>query len=470
MMRVPTAEEVAELSRLHDGMQDREGQGRFYVEELLPALCAYFAGHPGADPLIEILLIPVSNPHTPILSAARWKPRIVFAIYSSRSAEHRSFIEERIGLLGLGIETRGEVVQNIEIEPNRLYEAINRVLRPFLRSEERVNQHIATDITGGTSVMSVGAAMAVSLVGGRLVYVLSSTAKDDIQNRLVGTAQPRLLDDPVAFFDLEANQARRSFAEHDYTEARRIFTELGGRSSLPDAPAYRAYSVLADVYVAWEAFDFGHALTRLTVLARETLPRALFRYSERLTDQCAALERINTRIGVTSHQGRERVAALSDTDYVTALLGSLWAHAERRQQQERYDVAAVLLYRCLELMVHHRLALLGRLAQDKRSPGLKPGYEALERVSDGLVSGLPFGTIEASIDDARHASFLGHGYRRVSEKEWAPLGQVVTGLLRRLLEINSLDIAGWEETHRFISPFAPPASPDSFLIGVEDYR
>lgn len=67
-----------------------------------------------------------------------------------------------------------------------------------------------------------------------------------------------------------------------------------------------------------------------------------------------------------------------------ALLGSLYANALRREAQGRYDVAALLLYRCLELMSQRRLAGLGIDADAERITLMK-GYGLLETRRDPLV-------------------------------------------------------------------------------------
>ncbi|MCG8346493.1 MAG: hypothetical protein MI924_01770, partial [Chloroflexales bacterium] len=224
---------LAALTAEHRALRDHSAQRAFYDQRLFPALRDAFMAQPGADSPLTLLILPVSNRYVPVLAAARWKPQIAYPIYSSRSVEHRPFIEAH--LADLGIACQGQEVLNIEIEPDRLYAAIKAAIQPYLRAGA-LNPQIAVDITGGTSVMSVGAAMAVSLVGGRFFYILSGAQRDDITQRLVGTEEPRPLVDPYAVFgDLDAAEARRLFAAHDYAGAQRIFALLGQRVPGEDA-------------------------------------------------------------------------------------------------------------------------------------------------------------------------------------------------------------------------------------------
>src|SRR5437868_126583 len=105
-----------DLTAQYNAIKDFTARRAFYDQQLYPALRDNFAAQPAADPPIDVLLLPVSNPYVPVLAAARWKPKVAFAIYSSRSKEHRPFIEQQIAGLGLGVTSDGQEVLNIEIE------------------------------------------------------------------------------------------------------------------------------------------------------------------------------------------------------------------------------------------------------------------------------------------------------------------------------------------------------------------
>jgi CRISPR-associated protein (TIGR02710 family) len=364
------------LTASYNAIKENGERQVFYAQKLYPALRDYFAAQPGADPPIEVLLLPVSNQHTPVLAAARWKPSIVVAIYSSQSAKHRQFIKDEIAQLELNILYKEQEVLNIEIEPDRLYSAIKHQIKPYLQSE-RSNPHIAVDITGGTKVMSVGAAMAVSLIGGRFFYILTSTTRDDIQQRQVGSEQPCTLVDPyLVFGDLDRRRAQELYQQHDYLGAARIYLELAQR--VHPSHGDLQWAILSEAYAAWDVFDLKQAAERMNsfilLLDREDTDVVLRNAKPLLIQQARLLDEL-ARIA-TSIEKSPPLTLLQQLDPVLAVLGSLYQNALRREQQGRYDIAALLLYRCLELMSQRRLALLGidtAPAKGKSSIGVSQG-------------------------------------------------------------------------------------------------
>ncbi|NJN66816.1 MAG: TIGR02710 family CRISPR-associated protein, partial [Chloroflexaceae bacterium] len=100
---------------------------------------------------------------------------------------------------------------------------------------------IAADVTGGFATMSVGLAKAAHVLRLKTVYVRSDYA--DIGGRsqpVPGTQQLEFPPDPYAVFgDLEAAEAQRLYAAHDYAGAERIFADLEQRvPGGPDAHRY----------------------------------------------------------------------------------------------------------------------------------------------------------------------------------------------------------------------------------------
>src|SRR5215212_4370468 len=142
----------------HDALTDWREQQADYAQHVYPLLRDRFLRQTEQPSAIELLLLPISNPYVPVFAAAYWKPQAVFAIYSEFSRKFRAQIEQEIDRLGLHIAVHGQVVTNIEADPTALYQAIKAAVQPRLRSS-RENPQIALDVTGGTSVMSVGAAM-----------------------------------------------------------------------------------------------------------------------------------------------------------------------------------------------------------------------------------------------------------------------------------------------------------------------
>jgi CRISPR-associated protein (TIGR02710 family) len=531
----------AELQALGDAylaITDFKQREVYYQEHIYPQLRDHFKTLPAADPPIQVLLVPVSGPHVPVLVAARWKPQVVHTIYSSVSVRHRTFIKKEIANLGLGIEVRGDdPVESIEFEPDRLYKAVKEALKPYVKPDQ-LNPQVAIDITGGTSVMSVGAAMAVSLVGGRFFYVLSPTAKDDIQLVQKGTSEPRVLTDPYAVFgDWEAAKARRLFTACDYRGAHRIFDDLAARERMPvqEAAEYHAYALLSQAYAAWDGFvDLEEACKTLQqLLELPTLPPALEKCRATLVAQRDGLQKLAKVVvpGSDVIEITHDLETLGDPNIIRPLLGSCYTSSRRRAEQpreerdeigglpsgleigeaqapllqnhSRYDMAALLLYRCLELISQHRLAAgwnisteltdysialstlnitiddlrgkysevakqqnkkresRGRKASETRLPtskiGMFAGYMLLLALGDHLVKDgkeeYPIDQIEVRAE-VRNLSILAHGYRLIRPKDYEWFREVVDQVIDRLFTYVLKEKRGeWEKIYYFVNPF-----------------
>ncbi|NJP06827.1 MAG: TIGR02710 family CRISPR-associated protein [Chloroflexaceae bacterium] len=159
----------------------------------------------------------------------------------------------------------------------------------------------------------------------------------------------------------------------------------------------------------------------------------------------------------------------------------------RREAQGRYDVAALCLYRCLELLSQQRLALWGistdrpdfaaalrrkpRLedryrdvsrAQGRRrfyglpdrSFGLFVGYMLLAALDDQLVADYPIDQIERQTH-VRNQSILAHGFRLITETEYDSFREIVETLLDRFFAVLATDRAFWEATYHLYNPSPP---------------
>ncbi len=341
---------------------------------------------------------------------------------------------------------------------------------------------IAVDLTGGKSTMTVGLTKAAHVLGLCEVYVNAEYA----ENRpLDGTQFLDAPPDPYAFFgDLKAAEARRLFASHDYVGACRIFDELRRSTITRQSDGYAALARLAEAYAAWDAFDIPSAWNGLRqLLDTDASSAMLLPLKSVLEAQAAALEQLHTDGVQLARQKGPALDLLRDPDRVLPILGSLHMNALRRQDQGRYDVAALLRYRCLELIAQQRLATYGVLSErpcfnqaqqsipdledcyrqvtvaqgrrrffglPDRAFGLFVGYMLLAAIDDPLVRGYDIGRIEQRTE-ARNKSILAHGYRLISEDEYGLFSEVVEDMLNRFFAIINVDRAAWESCYRFVS-------------------
>jgi CRISPR-associated protein (TIGR02710 family) len=307
----------------------------------------------------------------------------------------------------------------------------------------------------------------------------------------------------IVFGDIEAAEATRLFAAHDYPSAQRIFATLAQRlhaalavaspgdtdliaEAAPRAARYSASASLATAYAHWDAFNLDAARTSLGEHLALSNPTG--RRAELLAAQQQDLVRLVETAGRAAGKGRDALTTLADPDAVLPLLGSLRSNARRREAQGRFDTAALLCYRCLELCSQHRLATWGLLTERpdmrellRRRPrldaeyrtveervGFEPrglprpgrngklapialfgGYMLLAALGDPLVEGF---TIDLIRDRAtlRNSSILAHGYRLILQAEYTAFAGLVDDLLDRLFIVLNRDRAAWEARSTFL--------------------
>ena len=364
--------------------------------------------------------------------------------------------------------------------------AVSQGLRQVLEQWRDLDRAaIAVDVTGGLKPMSVGLEKAAHVLGLTTIYVQSDYGPlppDGRPGPIPGTQRLVIPEDPyVVFGDLEAAEAQRLYRKHDHAGAQRIFAALAERVPAPQRTRYAMLAELAAAYAAWDVFDLAGAERWLAAVLNKyaNLPAAL---RATLVEQHAALAKLN-QVGEDLSTHNTRLEVLKDKQAVLALLGTLHANALRRQEQGRYDVAALLRYRCLELISQQRLATYGILAERPRFgdlrqqyPDLEQRYQAVQRtqgrqhpyplpdrafglfvgymllaaLDDPLVRGYAIERIE-ECTAARNTSILAHGYRLITEAEYRQFSEVVEQVLKRYLKLVNIRREGWEATFRFVA-------------------
>jgi CRISPR-associated protein (TIGR02710 family) len=368
----------------------------------------------------------------------------------------------------------------------QIYRSLRTVIEAWA---DLPRDRLAVDLTGGTKPMSVGLAKAAYVLGIPALYIESDFGSDPSGRSVPIPGSQRLIvpPDPYAVFgDLEAAEAQRLFNAHDYPGAQRIYADLARRVPPPANMTYALYADLARAYAAWDAFDLPVAEQTLRGLVAANAPLRLEK--PQIHEQAAAL----TLLGIAARRatGRDAQAleTLADPEAVLALLGSLYANARRRQAQGRYDTAALLLYRCLELIGQHRLATWGVLAEQpdfqelqRQQPRLDAAYRAVEQqlgwrprglpqpnrngmyapialfngymllaaLADPLVAVFPIEQIRER-SQARNKSILAHGYRLITQHEYMQFASVVDTMLQRLFAVLGRDRDEWEQTYTFV--------------------
>jgi CRISPR-associated protein (TIGR02710 family) len=458
-----------------------------FAEEL-----ARFRARVGAR-RIPALIIPGSGQATTaaLLVGALQPERVAFLLTPDSAAMPADVAR----LLDCPQDAGWQVWAEDHTDPLQIYRSLREIIAAWV---DLPRSQVAVDLTGGTKPMSVGLAKAAYVLEIETLYIESDFAVQGGRRLLLPGTQ-RLVPPPdpyVVFGDLEAAEATRLFAAHDYAGAARLFAALARRldaAATGQAPlkslaaSHLARATLAAAYNAWDSFDLDEAQRRL----REhlALARPTGSIGATLDAQVRNLARLATVAGHAAGRGQAARDTLADPEAVLVLLGSLLANALRREAQGRFDTAALLQYRCLELCSQHRLARWGILTEQptfdtalqarpdldrayraveervgfqprgmprpnrngKTSPiALFGGYMLLAALDDPLVEGFPIEQIrERAV--ARNRSILAHGYKLISEAEYRRFAEIVDTVLERLLALVGQDRATWLAEHRFLA-------------------
>ena len=291
-------------------------------------------------------------------------------------------------------------------------------------------EDVILDVTGGTTPMRFGAALAAMTRGMRMVHQRVPQQFIDGEWILDTSKQREIvpMDNPLESTGLlREGQAVELFNRRDYAAAALVFGDVANKvSGVERGHYYRGLLLLSEGYAAWDVADYGTALEKLK-LAREELGVG---FSEAALAERAA--EISGRI--TAHlpflgKMRGKLSVENVVDMVE--------NARRRiADQRRYDDGVARLYRAVEmwhqwrLLEHHSVSTKGvcweKISDDTKAKFLEASRlaqlpEDLDltraRMLDHILSG------EATEDNnvfrdllqKRNNSILAHGLKPIGE-------------------------------------------------------
>lgn len=384
-----------------------------------------------------------------------------------------------------------------------IYDGVKTVIEQWQHLERG---RIALDMTGGLKPMTVGLAKAGHLLGLQTLYVESDYSKSSEGKSVLQAGTQRLVIPPnpyKVFGDLEAEEAKRLYGDHDYNGAQSIFAKLA--QEVPETQRYQLYADLSEAYDAWEVLNFDKAVEKLAAVVENiNHDPSLHAYIHQLQEQLNSAKELATITSTVGSDDRNsKLSVLADKNKILHLLSTLRSIAKRRASDGRYDVAALYQYRAIELISQHRLATYKCLASEidysqiidpqsgqqiaendlknryinkhrlvinarrrrqpndrtqlaTRLPGKKPGlfasYNLLAALDDPFLQNYNWADIEVRTE-TRNNSILAHGYRLITQNEFESFAQVAEELYSRLLELHGEDQQVWEVRSQFIQPF-----------------
>lgn len=222
------------------------------------------------------------------------------------------------------------------------------------------------DFTGGTKAMSAAAAMAAAMVDVQMVYIGTDQYLPDFRKPYPGSECLYYIENPLTVFgDLEVERAMVLFDKANFSGAREKLEIL--KETIPDPQLRQQLSFIhlaAVLYEYWDALDFPNAWEAAKKLNRD-LERdcrlhktyVMMDYRSQLKIQEEILEHLNE----VSQMIKEKrsFAVLQNRECMVPLMFTMYSNACLREQQEKYDMATLLLYRLLEMVEQRRLALYG---------------------------------------------------------------------------------------------------------------
>ena len=353
-------------------LEQRQKAARFYDEHLMKPIEEEYIRN-NQDMVfeeIEFMVVSVGTSYEPIvLDIQLLKPGKLLFLYTEESERT---MEKVIAYCGLSPLRYDKSIVS-ETDPMDIYREIKSF---YLRSGKPGKMYI--DFTGGTKAMSAAAALAGAMIDVQMVYCSTDDYLVDFRKPNPGSERLMYIENPLAVFgELEIEKAFELFDKHNFAGAKKKFSIL--KESLPD-PSLRQQLgfvyLLAQAYEAWDALDFIPARESMVQLQCEIeRDRKLHRdyllmdFSRHIDRQRAMLEQLG-RIPQLQEELNMQ-AILADGDILHTLALTIYQNAKTREQQEKYDMATLLLYRLLEMMSQRRLSCNGIFPS-------RPDYQKVE--------------------------------------------------------------------------------------------
>jgi CRISPR-associated protein (TIGR02710 family) len=472
---------------------EKTASQRFYQEQVFPLVCEAFAARE-AEKVSQVYDLAVmtagGSPEALILSLSALRPAQVFFLHTawSRSLEG---IDQVVTSLGL----KPSQFDKAQVNPDDTLDTYAGVKQGIAWAGNPAR--VVVDISGGKKSMSVAAGLAAYVIGADIVYVDNREFWQGLGKPKPGSEFLAMLSHPYTVFgDLAQREAERLYRQHDYGGAERIFARLA--QDVPSVVDYLLLRHLSTAYHAWDRFVLPDACREMESLVDQLGRRRILEpqlklmpYITPLAAQAATLGRLRPLTGQLKKAHAPDLDLLQNQAQAADLIFSLYANALRREEERRLDLAALLLYRVLEMLAQRRLALMGidTSAPDydrlpiplsesawqeavqsclRRTPqgglpgklGLVDDYILLFTQEDPLVDKLDWGRMQNAIE-SRNQSIFAHGFRFLSPKAYDGFRRLVDERLAAFCRAEGLDFESLAACSRFVQPFEPGTHDES---------
>lgn len=338
-------------------MEQRKLADEFYDQHLMKLIEADFIER-NKDMVFEdvrYLIVSVGTSYEPIVLNIRLlHPDRIMFLYTEKSEKTLNKIIDYCGIKPDSYDKN----RVDEVDPLDVYRVIKEA---YLRWNRPERMYI--DFTGGTKAMSASAALAGVMIDVQLVYVGSEDYLVDFRKPNPGSETLVYIDNPLAVFgDLEIDKAFELFDKYNFSGAVEKLEKL--KESIPEPDLRQQISFvysMAKAYEAWDALDFRCAYEYMDELKRQLLrDRRTHRtflmmdFLKRIERQTEILEKLQCIPALI--RNKKNMEILKETSIIHALMFTMYQNAMTREQQEKYDMATLLLYRLLEMIEQRRLS------------------------------------------------------------------------------------------------------------------
>ncbi|MBM7685891.1 TIGR02710 family CRISPR-associated CARF protein [Defluviitalea raffinosedens] len=463
----------------------------YYEKELMPLIIESFIGREENNIVSpEYMILSVGTSYEPlVLSLKLVKPKKVLFLYTEDT-------EEKIDKILQFVPLKSSEYRKEKVEKSNtllIYQKIKQAYYDWGKP-----QNVFIDFTGGTKAMSAATAMAGAILGAQLIYIGNKEYLGLFRKPYPGTEFLEKIPNPYSVFgDIEEDRANDLLHQHDYAGARKIFEALINKVPDPNKKEYfHTLYFLALAYEHWDALEFDKASESMNKLVNEIEKYSQLNSNWILADKIALLRKQRDILNImaknaTQIQKNTPMELLVKLEEILSLMFTIYHNAKRRSEQAKYDMASLLLYRLLEMIMQRRLALYGIdtskpqfskvfLNQEKLNDftnkvinyrrklfgknvnkflptyvTLMEGYIELAVLKDALIDEkdvLQFLKEVFEKVKIRNYNIFAHGFCSLRKEDYIEFEKFVIGVFERFCEIESVNIKEYKECIKFIHP------------------
>lgn len=386
-------------------VEQRLAADKFYDEHLMKLIEQDFIRRNKSIVMekVEDLVVSVGTSYEPIvLSIALFQPKRILFLYTERSAPTLNKIIHYCELEADGYEKR----RVNEIDPMDIYREVKSA---YLAWNRPARMYI--DFTGGTKTMSAAAALAAAMVDVQMVYVGSDDYLVDFRKPNPGSEKLVYIENPLAVFgDLEIEKAFELFARKNFAGAIEKLDQL--KDKIPDPKIRQELNfvwLLAKAYDAWDALDYVPAYDYMSELCmeikRDKRVNSDFLLMDKAQQMDAQLEVLTELKELPDLiRDKKQMDILQNPERMQALMFTMLQNARTRDEQEKYDMATLLLYRLLEMMEQTSLARYNLYVSDMQYQNLEMDIgQVPEMENENQIARLNW--LKDEVNDLRRAVF-----------------------------------------------------------------